>query len=335
MPAVAFSRKSVPANQVEQFSFGRGMASDYDARLTLYPVFGEDPVALFYDPSIQNTFYLEDTGANGDYELENNVFYKSIELIDANGNSVGNPSDAASSDVFAKITRRNGWVYNFKVASTALEGGEFVSQLTSIVSPQGDSVNLTYKTFTQAQIDASPSRQLQLATVTDGYGNSAAISYNPQQQGGRWVISQVNLNGGEAILDYGYDANGLLTSASRGTEIIDSYTYGIDAEYGFPTIKSSRRAAYGHNRSDTVMLAQDYQNGDGTVFATVLAKSNIWCTQIRTMSVGTRSCMNTRCLNTKPVNRFVGTRHGLRAAVVTTTSPVFKKILGVTRRVRH
>ena len=265
MPAVAVRRTSVPANQVEMFSFGRGMASDYDARLTLYPVFGQDPVALFYDPSMQHTFYMEDTGANGDYEFENNVYYQSIELMDANGNAVGSPGDAASSDVFAKVTRRNGWVYNFKVAPTAMEGGEFVSQLTSIVSPQGESINLSYKSFTQAQINASPARQLQLDAVTDGYGNSASFSYNPQQQGGRWVVSQINLNSGEAVLDYSYDSNGLLSSVSRGSEVIDSYTYGIDPDYGYATVKSTKRASYGHSRNDTLMLSPDYQNGDGTV----------------------------------------------------------------------
>ena len=265
MPGLAFIRKSVPANQVEQFSHGRGMASNYDLRFTLYPVFGQDPVALLYDPLMQTTFYLEDTGANGDYELENNVYYKSIELTDANGNSVGDPGDAASSDVFAKITRRNGWVYNLKVCSTSMEGGEFASQLTSIVNPQGESINLTYKNFTQAQIDSSPSRQLQLDTVTDGYGNSASISYHPQQQGGLWVISQIDLNNGEAMLDYGYNFNGLLSSVSRNTEVVGSYTYGIDPDYGFATIKSNRRADYSHSRNDTVMLSPDYQNGDGTV----------------------------------------------------------------------
>ena len=241
------------------------MALDYDMRLTLYPLDNDDPVAILYDPKLETTFYLEDTGANGAYDLEHNIYYSSVELIDTNGNAVTDPGDAATSDVFAKITRRNGWVYNLKVAATPLEGGEFISQLTSIVDPHGSSVDLTYKTFTQAQIDSSPSRQLQIDTITDDYGNSASVSYNSAQQGGRWVISQVNLNTGEAISNYAYNTNGLLNTVSRGTEVVGTYTYGIDSQYGFATIQSDRRDVYGHSRNDTIMLSTDYQNGDETV----------------------------------------------------------------------
>ena len=265
MESIAITRRRVPANQIEAFSFGRGMASDYDMRLTLYPLANDDPVALLYDPKLETTFYLEDTGANGTYDLEDNIYYQSIQLVDSSGNAVTDPGDAATSDVFAKVTRRNGWVYNLKVAATPLEGGEFVSQLTSIVDPQGSSVDLTYKTFTQAQIDSSPSRQLQIDTITDGYGNTASVSYNSTQQGGQWVISQVDLNSGEAVANYTYNSNGLLNTVSRGTEVVGTYTYGIDSQYGFATIQSNRRDVYGHGRNDTIMLSTDYQNGDGTV----------------------------------------------------------------------
>jgi hypothetical protein len=176
----------MPANQVELLSHGRGMASDYDFRFTVYPATTDGNVAVMFDPKLERTFYSSDAGENGSYSLDDNIYYQSIEMKDSSGNSVGDPTTVSgTSDVFVHVTRRNGWVYKLQLCPTELATGEYISKLVKITNPQGFSTDLTYKTFTQTQINSSPSRQLQIDTVTDSYGNVAQVTYNSSQQSGQ------------------------------------------------------------------------------------------------------------------------------------------------------
>ncbi len=59
-PPIAVNRYLMPSNQVDAFAFGRGMASDFDFRVTFYPNTTAGDVALLVDPQLGRVQYLTD-----------------------------------------------------------------------------------------------------------------------------------------------------------------------------------------------------------------------------------------------------------------------------------
>ena len=118
-------------------------------------------------------------------------------------------------------------------------------------NPQGKALTFTYPNLTDAQINESPARQLQIATITDIQGNSAAVTYHTQQKGGLWVISQVNLNAGEEVATYTYTTNCLLESVQRASDVTSTYAYGMDTTYNLATLTWNERGRYNHSATGT------------------------------------------------------------------------------------
>ncbi len=89
----------------------------------------------------------------------------------------------------------------------------YEARLTKIRNRDGNELTITYKTWTQAEIDASPERQWQIDTVTDPLGQSISFQYGTTQVGGRWVVEQIDLPGQQSVtFEY---ANGKLSKVTR------------------------------------------------------------------------------------------------------------------------
>ncbi len=147
-----------------------------------------------------------------------------------------------------------------------------MGRLLLIRAPDGYETTFTYKTFTPAEIAASPRRLLQIHTITDAGGNVATITYHSSQQAGRWVISQININNGHDIIDYTYNANGQIASVSLNSEVKSTYSYGYDSGINAATIVWYERLWTTQAR-DVIFLSPNYSLWGGALvnqFADVL-----------------------------------------------------------------
>jgi len=131
-----------------------------------------------------------------------------------------------------------------------------IGRLTRLEDRNGYGVQVAYKTFTPADIEASPSRQLQINTITDAYGRMATFTYNAAQQSGLWAVSNVSLPNGEN-LQYQY-AGGKLSGVVLPDSTQSAFTYGFDNASQCSTIFYDDVAADGTHRRKTVYLSNNY-----------------------------------------------------------------------------
>lgn len=268
LPAVSFQRILIPNNQVVIGNSSPGVFYSFDQRLQIFPngLGTNKHAATFFDPVSQFTFYYEDLDNDGTYEAEQGTHFGSFTMKDGQGVTVTDPTliSDPNVDVFVVLTRHNGWEYRFELVDAPVYDAEPVSplgRLTQIKTPQGKTIDFTYKSFTAAELEASPRRRLQIDTISDGYNNLATITYNPAQQAGRWVISNVNVNSGQDTLEYLYNSNGHLETVKRNSVIKSSYTYGTDTQWQAATI-SWVEEGDGVGDVETLYLSQDYREWD-------------------------------------------------------------------------
>jgi len=120
----------------------------------------------------------------------------------------------------------------------------------------GYGLNLTYKSWTPAELAASPDRQVQINTVTDAYGRVATFSYNAAQQSGFWVISQIALPNGQNI-QYQY-TDGKLSGVLLPDGTAASIAYGYDSLSQCTSIAFNDVSAEGYHQRKTVYLTNNF-----------------------------------------------------------------------------
>lgn len=267
--SLVIERRLIPANQTTIGNSSPGMYFlDLDSRLMLYEDAGGDHAALLFDPRSERTFLLEDSGGSGTY-TGSNVYFEDLSALSSSSGAASGPSDTAT----ATITSHDGWQYEFEIVATALATDQYGGRITKITSPEGFEKTFTYKTFTQAEIDASPTRQFQIDTVTDPSGNVAAITYHPTQQASRWAISDIDVNNGMVTLEYDYNIDGHLETVERNTKTISTYTYGTDSQWNAAFIQWDQEMWENAQARDTIYLSSDYASWGGELvnqFADVL-----------------------------------------------------------------
>lgn len=263
---IVLARYLIPSNQTEIGSSSPGMYFSFDLRLRIYPdgLGSNQHAATFFDPISHQTFYYE-SDTNGNYAAELSTYFGDFQLVDSGNVAVSDPTSVSTQAVYAVLTRHNGWEYRFELVDAPAYDNEPVTpmgRLLSIKNPQGQTVDFTYKTFTQTQLDESPRRALQIDTITDGYGNTAAVNYNTVQQAGRWVVSEIDVNGTQDEIDYLYNTNGHLETVNRNSVLSSSYTYGTDTLWQAATISwLEKNDAIGE--METIFLSQEYREWNG------------------------------------------------------------------------
>ncbi|MFO0940477.1 MAG: RHS repeat-associated core domain-containing protein [Pirellulales bacterium] len=162
---------------------------------------------------------------------------KSIVLLDNNQQPVTPSSPIAS---FVAI---NGWDGS-RFLLQLFDVNEYQSRtgrLKQITSSTGANTTVTFKTWTSAELAASPTRAFQIAKVTDRYGKELVFTYSGTQVGGAWVVSQVTSPFGGAV-GYTYSA-GKLTQVNLLSGATATFVYGTSTTANATTVQINDPAA--------------------------------------------------------------------------------------------
>ena len=183
-------------------SFGPGFFCNYD--LKLVAAYGGFQI---FDP---NRLYPGD--------------YNSFTATDAAGNPVAPPQEYWEpwpTGTLLTLNLPTGGRFKFEVIQTNTYASE--GRLVRMEDSDGHGTSLTYKSWTEQELNESPQRQWQIETVTGDNGVSLSFSYAPQQVGGRWAVSQIVVAGGGTI-QYSY-ANGKLSSVQQLDGATSTFTW--------------------------------------------------------------------------------------------------------------
>ena len=255
--------------------FGNGI----DTRLMFYVKPDGKHIAILFDPDTGNRFRFEDSGFTGTYTPELAAYFHPFSLVKDDDSAVRDPNYGLHHDAFATITRRNGLEYKFEIAQTPFSDGEIAGRVTSIKTADGYSQTFAYKTWTGAELAASPDRQYQLDSVTDSRGYSADFTYSSTKRRARWVIEAIDINSGLYVLEYDYSAYYVANPDFRGprrvevkdhikqvtgksstepSQVVSTYKYFVDTYWDTPAIKWDQRLSGSDQANDTVYLSGFY-----------------------------------------------------------------------------
>ncbi len=276
---LAISQKFIPNNQKSIGSSSPGVYYNFDQRIEFYPNVGGKNVAILFDPISERTFYCEYKSGQSGYvpQIEINgvdqdydVYFDPIELQDANGNAVSDPTLIATQPVYAISKSREGWKYKSELVDIDPGSGVTpISRVVQITSPTGRIQNITYQfNYGDPGLAGAPKKILMLDELSDWQGNTASFSYSNSQQAGRWVVSDIAIvahgPSGNVTRDlrYTYDSNGHLHQVFRTTgaqEVaVATYTYGIDSLWQAATIVMDEH--FGDLPvKKTIYVSQDYR----------------------------------------------------------------------------
>ena len=221
-------------------SFSPGFYSQYDSQIQLFPETGG--LSLEFTSAIAKKSFVFVDGVGGD--TQDGVFHdlvnassRKIELLNGSNALVTSPASATK----LKVTHWNGFVEEFGLidldaSSTATA---WAGRLTKRVDTVGRELTVTYKSWTQTQIDASPSRQWQIDVVSDSYGKSLAFTYDSTQHSGRWCVTEIARNDGPSVT-FGYSTDAL-TSVGLADGSSTTYAYAQDTVNDTTVVTTSER----------------------------------------------------------------------------------------------
>ncbi|MFH5806179.1 hypothetical protein ACG2DA_19165, partial [Alienimonas sp. DA493] len=234
-------------------SFGPGVYSQYDHRLLLHPSSSGDPADLtieLFDPNVPNgrAFRRLDPADTAFRPVVDPVPFTNAHnpnpvvgqgggellLLDANDAPTVDPAAAVRAVLDAPQVPR----VEFELIDLAVapDPAEYAGRPVRIEDRNGRGVSLTYKTWTQPELDAAPDRQWQLDAATDDFGGQVTFAYAAAQVGGRWVVSSASLpGGGTATYSYANDRLSAVTGAD-GSVSTFSVAPSADAESDVLTI---------------------------------------------------------------------------------------------------
>ncbi|MFH1023925.1 MAG: RHS repeat-associated core domain-containing protein [Planctomycetota bacterium] len=226
-------------------SFGPGVFSSYDAKLTLYALpDGSSAIDLFdplstgglnrfIDGPYEHPFFdPENTLAHGSpmrilpqEPARDGVFrsfrtnsHHSITLLDENGQIVPDPLQAKT----AILRSWSGKNFYFEIVTIA---GVLRGRLTRMEDRNGYGIGIAYQFAAGSNLAGSEVNLWKIASVADSKGNTAQFTYAAKQVSGRWVVSRVDLPDG-TIRTYTYKSGYLSAVAfPDGTKSAFTRTY--------------------------------------------------------------------------------------------------------------
>ncbi|WP_197137963.1 RHS repeat protein [Crateriforma conspicua] len=256
-------------------SFGPCMFSQLDVRLKITafdePGYGSTlPNCCLFDPQSRRNVHLwVDPACQADPTLQlkmvpYNTVHRSTAGIKHLAMLDGNQQPFAMEDYrdnglypsYARLETWEGDVCLFDLIDIVNYGsadGPEYGRLVDMRDPAGYGVGITYKTFTAAELNASPSRQWQIDTVTDNGSRTMTFTYLSTQQSGMWVVDDVSLPGGGTI-SYSY-TNGKLSSVDYPGGETSTVTHGYDSVLGQSTVEFHDLHADPGHRHKTVFLS--------------------------------------------------------------------------------
>ena len=239
---VGLQRIHKPREMAMTGSFGPMVFSNFDQTLTLSggATAGADISIESFDPQdLQRRTYLRaslstlppgsDPACCRPSSVDRDAL-KQMTLLSSNMS----PVTASSSGAFdgAAYVRAEAWDGSyvlFKLFDIGVSGNR-TGRPVQYSSAVGQT-NVTYKTFTPAQLAESPSRAVQIDTVTDRYGSTLSFSYLSTQVSGAWVISSVTApNGTMRTYSYETGAGAKLTSVSYPIGPNSTFSYIADSD---------------------------------------------------------------------------------------------------------
>jgi RHS repeat-associated protein len=258
-------------------SFGPGVFTNFDKTLFLsMDGNGEVNNAELFDPAttVRKTYHRGTLGMPGmpgpDYaKLIPDMSYslpgareslKSITLLNSSMNPI-----TTNNVSFVSFKAYDNSEIVFKVFDIG-ESGARTGKVSKITSSFGASTTITYKTWTTAELAASPTRALQVDKVTDRYGKELVYSYLPTQQSGTWVVSQVATPRGN--LNYSY-SNGKLNQVQLLTGATATFTAGTSPGTNCTTIDIVDPSADPGHRNKKVYLNAQAGTGYGGYAVTI------------------------------------------------------------------
>ena len=188
-----------------------------------------------------------------------NTKLKNVQLLKADLS----PIDTANAATFdgagwVQINQWDGTYLRYKIFDVGIPG-QRMARIAEISGAAGKTI-IAFKTWTAAELTASPTRALQIDTVTDRYGKQMTFSYQTTQVAGNWVISSVSAAGGlQATYAYASDK---LASVTYADGAVSTFTYGNDTLAHCNTITMDDQTADVGHRRKTIYL-DDYSDTYG------------------------------------------------------------------------
>ena len=260
-------------DQTQLGSFGPGFFSNYDLKLYSYDEsLPYNSFVVLFDPMLAHPMRLDyrdgkwraRRAQSGSPVVE--IFrqkydtsdppapvgdpYPATRVSDTTEPGEQTPSEFSDPIVSAVLTRQDGAKFFFEPLQKFAGDSTDYFRLTRLEDRTGRGSDIVYKSFTPAELSASPDRQWQIDTVTDESGRVLTFTYHADQMGGRWAVTTITASTGETV-SYQY-ANEKLSGVSLPDGSQAAFTY--DATSGVEMTFFDPAAARGHRRK-TVLMA--------------------------------------------------------------------------------
>ncbi len=162
------------------------------------------PSAYLFDPDQLEEIRLFRTSVNKMVAVQRS-YVRDLLLYDASMQLVTSTTLPWGGAKYAKLTTLSGAEYLFEIVKANTDASNLVvdGRFTQFKEPRGIAHNITYKSWTPAEISASPTRLWQINQVVDSFSRTMTFSYNASQIGGRWCVSSVAFpDGTQATYNY-------------------------------------------------------------------------------------------------------------------------------------
>ena len=217
-------RAWLPTERTEIGSFGPGIFSQFDSKLQVSSGSNGNSI-VFLNIVAGQSFYFVD-GLDGDtqdgvFQDLRNKSAREIRMVNSSGATVTSPSAATE----MIVTHWSGAKEKFQTIDLDpdTQATAYAGRLQKRIDRAGRELTVAYKSWTQAEIDASPSRQWQIDTVVDSFSNQLSFTYDTAQHGGRWCVTNVVRDDGPAV-SFTYDADAM-TSVQFADGSQSTYAY--------------------------------------------------------------------------------------------------------------
>jgi len=245
-------------------SFGPGVYSSFDTHIQL--VFSTDHYYVrLLDPTRLYPVPLESGTVDGQPALVDPVLksFKSLKIDDINNDPSPPNWDPFSWEEISTgtLTTWSGDILEFEFVHpdppgtfgyTNIPTEPLYGRLKKITSPRGYSTTLTYKTFTQTQLQNDPALMFQLDTVTDMYGKTISFSYTSAPVGGWYAVEQIDVPD-QGTISYEYNSN-LLSEITHLGGDTSTFSATYDSTAQTTVMHIADKAATGTHRVKDVYL---------------------------------------------------------------------------------
>ncbi len=259
-------------------SFGPGTFSQYDYRITFGWAGGGRTRMDLVDPNLLNPRRLvaidgrpgefrptttSDFDADG-YDSDPNAVTW-VKTRKADGTLTSNTHHIKTMEVRPP----GGLTVRFEKINLAAPGGstDWAGRPVRVEDDNGLGFSINYRTWTQAELDAAPDRQWQMASVADDRGGQIDFTYAANKVGGRWAIESATT--GAAMVSYAYADNRLAT-ITGADGAVSTLSVAPSPDGNFDVMSFFDPAAGGTHRRKTVYLGRSGMGSTNKAYAWVM-----------------------------------------------------------------